>query len=255
MDRTSDGRSQCSRVAVATCRRLADALIARSHLAAYQHGPASLTRAPSSAPKGAFIANFEVRDELGAAFAAVVDGELVVDLWGGWIDDKHERAWAGDTLQLIFSGTKGLVATAVMVLLDRGLLRLDDRVVRYWPEFAPGGKGEITAGQAVSHQAGLLAIDVPLTPEDLLDDVAMAARVARQPPLWPAGEHISYHALTYGWIAGELIRRITGVSVGEFFASEIAGALQLEAWIGLPAALEERVSTISVNQSHRRRDA
>lgn len=199
----------------------------------------------------AFRANFDLRGELGAAFAAYVDGQLVVDLWGGWMNEARDRRWSRDSLQLIFSGTKGLVAIVMLVLIDRGLLGLDDPVSRYWPEFAARGKGAITIADVLSHRAGLPVIEAAVQPDDMLDDIAMAERVASQAPLWSRGDHVSYHALTYGWIAGEIVRRVTGVSIGRFFASEIAEALGLETWIGLPRALEPRVSTISLHDSHR----
>jgi CubicO group peptidase (beta-lactamase class C family) len=200
----------------------------------------------------AFAANFAKRQEVGAAFAACVDGELVVDLWGGWLNERRDQDWSRDSLQFVFSGTKGLVATVVLLLIDRGLLSLDDRVSRYWPEFAANGKTHVTIAEVLSHRAGIPAIEAPVRPDDMLDDVTMAGLVASQAPLWPPGDRVAYHALTYGWIAGELVRRVTGASIGQFFASEIAEPLRLETWIGLPASLESRVSTISLHDSFRR---
>jgi len=199
----------------------------------------------------AFASNFTVRGEVGAAFAAYVDGEPVVNLWGGVADPERGRPWGPETLQLIFSGTKGLVAAVILVLLDRGGLGLDEPVSRYWPEFGASGKSHVTIGDALSHQAGVPGITGVVQAEELLDGAAMAERLARQAPLWSDKASFSYHALTYGWIAGELVRRITGVSIGTFFAREIAAPLDLEAWIGLPPSLERRVSTISVHESFR----
>jgi len=199
----------------------------------------------------AFAANFAVHDELGAAFAAYVDGAPVVDLWGGTAVASDGRAWTRETLQLIFSGTKGLVASAILLLVDRGLLELDAPVARYWPEFGAAGKSRITVGDALSHQAGLPSIAEPVTYDDVLDDRAMAERLARQAPLWPGQQRVAYHSLTYGWLAGEIVRRVAGVSVGRLFADEIARPLELDAWIGLPEREEPRVSTIELHASFR----
>jgi CubicO group peptidase (beta-lactamase class C family) len=167
----------------------------------------------------------------GAAFAAVVEGELVVDLWGGDV----ER----DTLQLIFSGTKGLVAVCLLVLVERGLLELDAPVQRYWPEFV---ERRVLVRHVVSHTAGLPGLRRGFTASDLLDGRRMAAELAVEPPFWPPGERLAYHALSYGWLCGELIRRIDGRSAGRFFAEEVAGPLELELWIGLPPEQEPRVA-------------
>jgi CubicO group peptidase (beta-lactamase class C family) len=175
----------------------------------------------------------------GAAFAAVIDGELVVDLWGGSADE--EVPWREDTLQLVFSGTKGLVATCLLLLLDRGALDLDAPVARYWPEF---GKEEVLVRHVVSHTAGLPGLRRRLAVTDLLDDERMARLVAEEPLVWPAGTRLAYHALTFGWICGELVRRIDGRSIGSFFADEVVVPLGLELWIGLPAELEPRVARL-----------
>lgn len=202
--------------------------------------------------RDAFTANFVLRGELGAAFAAHVDGEVVVDLWGGTADPTCGAPWEHDTLQLIFSGTKGLVATAMLHMVDRGVLELEDPVAMHWPEFGSGGKDLTTIGDALAHRAGVPGISAALsTPRELLDQRAMAARVAREIPLWSDGT-IAYHALTYGWIANELIWRLDGRTVGEYFAQEIADPLEAEAWIGLPAANEDRVGQLSVDESFRR---
>lgn len=197
--------------------------------------------------RDAFASNFEKRGEVGAAFAAYVDGELVVDLWGGWSDAGQRRRWNRNSLQLIFSGTKALAATAILVMLDRGVLGLGDPVVRYWPEFGAHEKEAITVAHVLSHSAGLPFIEEQVRAEDLCDGRGMARRVAAQRALWPAGSRVAYHALTYGWILGELIWRVSGVSIGDLFEQAVARPLELEAWIGLPAAEEERVTTISMH--------
>jgi CubicO group peptidase (beta-lactamase class C family) len=200
--------------------------------------------APGYEPvREAFERNFAERGELGAAFAAVRNGRPVVDLWGGTADRASGRPWQEDTLQLIYSGTKGMVALTVLMLIDRGKLRLDDPVNRYWPEF---GKPEILVRHIVSHTARLPGIDVPITIADLHDDRRMAAILAAQAPNPDPRAGLCYHALTYGWLCGELVRRVDGRSVGGFFAEEVAGPLGIEFWIGLPEELEPRVTTLEL---------
>jgi len=192
-----------------------------------------------------FERNFSERGDVGAAFAVVRGGETLVDLWGGWADSRRTRPWRRDTLQVIFSGTKGLVAACLLVLLERGSLELADPVQKHWPEFAANGKDRTTVAEIASHRARLPGIRVILQDSDLLDDVAMAAMLAGQAPEADARAKHAYHPLTFGWLCGELIRRIDGRSVGRFFSEEIARPLDLETWIGLPPNLEERVSTLT----------
>jgi CubicO group peptidase (beta-lactamase class C family) len=175
----------------------------------------------------------ETLDGGGAAFAAVADGELVVDLWGGDV----ER----DSLQLIFSGTKGLVAVCLLLLLERGQLELDAPIARYWPEL---DKSDILVRHAVSHTAGLPGLRRGFAAAELLDGRRLAAELAVEPAFWPPGERLAYHALSYGWLCDELIRRVDGRSAGRFFADEVAGPLGLELWIGLPPEQEHRVAPL-----------
>jgi len=200
--------------------------------------------APGYEPvREAFERNFTELGELGAAFAAFRSGELVVDLWGGLADRDTARPWREDTLQLFFSGTKGMVAICLLKLIERGKLHLDDPVSRHWPEF---GKPEILVRHLVSHKARMPGIDTPITVDDLVDDRRMAAILASQTPSADPRTAITYHALTYGWLCGELIRRIDGRSAGRFFADEVAGPLGVEVWIGLPEEHEPRVSTLEL---------
>ncbi len=196
--------------------------------------------------RDAFAANFDRRGEVGAAFAAYVDGEPVVDLWAGVADAATGAPWERDTLQLIFSGTKGVVATALLLLVERGQLALEEPVATYWPEFAQSGKQAITVGDVLSHQAGLPWLDADVTGEALLDDEALAALLARQAPLWPGDRRVSYHPLTYGWLCGELVRRVADTTVGA-----LAEPLGAEIWIGLPSEQEPRVSTLCVRDDFR----
>jgi len=191
-----------------------------------------------------------VADELGAtvhgpgaAFAATVDGELVVDLWGGTANDNG-APWEEQTIVLVFSGTKGLAATCLLLLVDRGLLDLDAPVSRYWPEFAAHRKEGVLVRHVVSHTAGLPGLLPPVSADDLLDGERMAVRVAQATPFWEPGTRLAYHALTFGWLCAELVRRIDGRSLGVFFAEEVAEPLGLDLWIGLPPSLEDRVATL-----------
>jgi CubicO group peptidase (beta-lactamase class C family) len=193
-----------------------------------------------------FKRNFSERGELGAAFAAARDGELVADLWGGTADLRTGRPWAEDTLQLIFSGTKGLVAVCLLMLIDRGQLDLDGPVCCYWPEFAAAGKAGVTVRQVVTHTARLPGITTPLTREDLANDQRIAALLAAQAQSGDERAGRAYHALTYGWLCGELVHRIDGRSMGHFFAEEVAQPLDLELFIGMPAELEARVSRLEL---------
>ncbi|MEA2254454.1 MAG: hypothetical protein QOG35_499 [Solirubrobacteraceae bacterium] len=191
-----------------------------------------------------FERNLAERGDGGGAFAAVVDGEPVVDLWGGSADPEDGRPWREDTLAVIFSGTKGLVALCLLMLADRGQLDVDAPVSRYWPEFGAHGKGDVLVRDVMSHQARLPGVLTPVTHDDLLDDRRMAALLANQPRDDDPRAAFVYHALTYGWLCGELARRVDGRSIGRFFAGEVAGPLGLDAWIGLPAELEPRVARL-----------
>lgn len=183
----------------------------------------------------AFQQNFTKDEELGAAFAAVRNGEPIVDIWGELADLKTKAPWTKDTLQLIFSGSKGLLATMMLMLIERGLVDLDAPVSRYWPEF---GKDDIRVRHVVSHTAGLPGNDAPLSLADLTNSIGMAAKLAAQPRSDDPRAALCYHALNFGWLCGEIIRRVSGRSAGGFFAEEIAGPLSLDLWIGLPEAQE-----------------
>jgi CubicO group peptidase (beta-lactamase class C family) len=180
----------------------------------------------------------------GAAFAAFLDDEPVVDLWGGWADEEKGEPWCDDTIQLVFSGTKGLVATCLLLLVDRGVLELEAPVSLYWPEFAAAGKGSVTVGEAVSHLAAVPGLRGGFSTRDLLEPVGLIDRVAAEDPFWEPGTKLAYHAITFGCICDGLVRRTDGRSAGRFFAEEIAAPLGLDAWIGLPEELEPRVARL-----------
>lgn len=174
------------------------------------------------------------RGRFGAAFAAVVDGKTVVDLWAG--DTDSGTPWQGHTNCLIFSGTKGVVSTALLMLVDRGLLSLDQRVAEIWPEFGAANKDAVTVAQVLSHTAGLPGITVPVSRDRLTDQPYLASLLAAQEPMTPIGKP-SYHAFTFGTLCDALIRRLDGRSTGRFVSDEIAGPLGLDLWIGAPAAV------------------
>jgi len=180
--------------------------------------------------------------EFGAAFAATHRGRPVVDLWGGRADSSQGRPWEADSVATIFSGTKGLVAACLLLLIGEGRLDLDRPVRDYWPEFGACGKDDILIRHAVSHTAGLPGVqaDVPL---DLIPSASqMAALLARQEPFWSAGSCLCYHPFTYGWLCGELTRRVTGATVGGFLQDRIAGPHGLEIWIGIPDSVQKRAA-------------
>jgi CubicO group peptidase (beta-lactamase class C family) len=180
----------------------------------------------------------------GAAFAAFRGGDPLVDLWGGDRDPVAGEAWAEDTIALAFSGTKGIVSACVLLLVERGLLELDAPVARYWPAFAAGGKEAVLVRHVLSHTAGVPGLRSSFTTDDVPDYERMAAATAAEPPFWPPGERLAYHALTFGWICGELVRRTDGRSVGRFLADEVAEPLGLDLWIGLPVEEEPRVAAL-----------
>lgn len=199
----------------------------------------------------AFARNFAERGEVGAACAVWRGGEKVVDLWGGLRDRASLAPWEEDTLVLVFSTTKGLAAMAMAVAHARGLFDLDERVAAYWPEFAQAGKGRVTVRQMVSHQAGLCAVDQPLTAATLADLDAVASLIAPQRPAWEPGTRHGYHALTLGFYEGELLRRVDPAhrSLGRFFREEVAARLGIEFHIGLPAGISEsRLATVEMFQ-------
>jgi CubicO group peptidase (beta-lactamase class C family) len=192
----------------------------------------------------AFRTNFAEHAELGAAFALRVGGELVVDIHAGVADKRSGRPWTADTLALVFSTTKGIAAICAARLVEGGRLDLATPVAAYWPEFAANGKEAVTVAQVLSHQAGLPTIDGRPTMEDVLAVQPMVDALAEQAPLWPPGTAHGYHAITYGWLVGELVRRVDGRRIGQYLQEEICEPLGVDCWIGLPESEEDRVSRL-----------
>ncbi|MEU6993213.1 serine hydrolase domain-containing protein [Streptomyces sp. NPDC046465] len=199
--------------------------------------------------RDAFVRNFGERGERGAAVSVYRDGQQVVDLWGGAKDVDGDLAagdapWEPGTAQIVRSATKGVAAAALLLLHQRGKLDLDAPVGDYWPEFKARGKERVLVRHVLAHRAGVPALDRPLTPAEALDPDLAAAVVAAQAPFWEPGEEHGYHAHTYSWLVGELVRRVTGRPVGEWIAAEIARPLGLDLWVGLPEAEAARAGRL-----------
>ncbi|MYR46080.1 serine hydrolase domain-containing protein [Streptomyces sp. SID5910] len=189
--------------------------------------------------RDAFARNFAALGDRGAAVAVYRDGRKVVDLWGGTRDIDGTEPWRRGTAQVVRSATKGVAAAVPLLLHQRGELDLDAPVGEYWPEFKAHGKERVLVRHVLNHRAGLPVLDRPLTPEEALDPLRGPEAVAAQAPVWEPGTDHGYHALTYGWLLDELVRRVTGGrSAGEWVADEIAGPLGLDLWLGLPAEEE-----------------
>jgi len=196
------------------------------------------------AVRDAFAANFTEQGEVGAGYALYVHGKKVVDIWGGVANQRTGAPYTSDSLQLVFSTTKGATAACANLLAQRGVLDIDAPVVTYWPEFGQAGKADIPVRWLLSHQAGLPTVDAELTPEEVFawDPVIHALEV--QAPYWEPGTAHGYHAITYGYLVGEVVHRISGKSLGTFWHDEFADPLGLEFWIGLPAEQESRVAPL-----------
>mgnify|MGYP000854038429 CR=1 FL=1 len=194
--------------------------------------------------RDAFAGNFNDHGDIGAACCVYVDGRPVVDLWAGFADLQGGRFWEEDTVQVVFSATKGVTAVCLHQLAERGAIDLDRPIAAYWPEFAARGKGAIPVRWALCHKAGLAAVDGELTLEQVLAWHPVVAAIAAQEPNWPPGTAHGYHARSYGWILGEVVRRVTGRSIGRYVADEIARPLGVELWIGMPVAEQGRCARL-----------
>ena len=196
------------------------------------------------AVREAFAANWTDHDEAGASLCVIAGGETVVDLWGGHADAERSRAWERDTIANVYSTTKGVAALAAAMLVDRGLLDVERPVVDYWPQFGQGGKSEILVRHLLTHEAGLAGVDEELPDGAVLDWDRMIAALERQAPMWTPGEGMGYHAITYGWLVGEVIRRVDGRTCGAFVRDEIAAPLGVDFFIGLPESEDARTADL-----------
>ncbi len=197
-----------------------------------------------TAVKETLAANLQSGADLGASVAVVLDGQPVVDLWGGWADQEKTRPWQADTIVNVWSTTKTMTSLAALVLIDRGELDPFAKVAKYWPEFAANGKAGIEVRHLMSHTSGVSAWEKPVVIEDVYDWEKSTAMLARQAPWWEPGTASGYHALNQGHLVGEVIRRITGTQLGAFFAKEIAGPLGADFHIGLDPSHFGRVSNV-----------
>ncbi|MFF7549222.1 serine hydrolase domain-containing protein [Streptomyces canus] len=187
-----------------------------------------------TAVRAAFEENFRDRAELGAAVSVMVGGETVVDLWGGWADAARTRPWERDTLVNVWSTTKGPTALCAHILADRDLLDLDAPVAAYWPEFAAAGKEKVLVRHLLSHRAGLSGLREPHSLTELFDWELTTERLAAMEPWWEPGTVSGYHAFTYGFLVGEVVRRVSGLLPGAFLEREVTGPLGIDFTIGLP---------------------
>jgi CubicO group peptidase (beta-lactamase class C family) len=191
-----------------------------------------------------FGENLASGEDVGASFCVTVDGETVVDLWGGFADEARTRPWRADTIVGVYSTTKTMTALTALLVADRGELDFAAPVAHYWPEFAAGGKEQVTVAQLMSHSAGLCGWREPITRADLYDWEKVTALLAAQEPYWAPGTASGYHAMTQGYLVGEVVRRITGRSLGTVFREEIAGPLGADFHIGLPSSQDGRVAEL-----------
>jgi CubicO group peptidase (beta-lactamase class C family) len=198
--------------------------------------------------KPLFQENFEKFGELGAAVSVWQNGKPSVDLYGGFCDARHEKPWKADTLVLVWSATKGIGSACVLHVLQEHEIRIDRHVAEFWPEFAQAGKERITLSQLLSHQAGLCALDARV---DILDYGAVIRALEVQKPLWTPGTAHGYHARTFGFLLDELVRRIAGKTLSQYWHEAFARPLNLDLWIGLPEEENPRVATVYAAKSGR----
>ena len=202
-----------------------------------------------------FTGHFTAGDEVGAAVCVYLGDELVVDLWGGVADTRTGRPWQRDTPCLAFSCTKALTAACALHLWERGAYEMDAPVTTWWPEFGQAGKGKVTPAHLLSHQAGLPAFDETVSVADTADPAGLAARLAAQAPVWDPGTAHGYHALTFGWLAGEIVRRLSGLKVGEYLSAQITGPHGLDVWLGAPDDVIARAAKLTNRRLGREQDA
>ena len=186
--------------------------------------------------------------ELGCAITMEVDGVVVMDLWGGHTNLEKTEKWKEDTIVNVFSSTKGVAAICLLQLVEKGLIDLDQPVANYWPEFAANGKESIPVRYLMCHKSGLCGVREPLEPGSFADWHLICSELAKQEPFWDPGTAHGYHAITYGHLVGELVRRVSGKSIGQYFHDELAISLGLDFWIGLPEDKFSRIADLYPNK-------
>ena len=199
--------------------------------------------------RDAFEKNFTHNDEVGAAVAIWVDGDLVVNLWGGYADARRRRHWRENTLASVFSGTKGLTSTCVHMLADRGEIDLDAPVARYWPEFGRAGKQNVTVASVLGHRSGVIGPRARMDWSQTADWDLVCERLAASEPWWEPGTAQGYHMVSFGFILGEVVRRVTGRTIGEYLRREIADPMGIDVHIGLPDTEHRRCAEM-INKPH-----
>ena len=193
----------------------------------------------------ALARNLDSGEELGASIVVDIDGNVVVDMWGGFRDQARTLPWTEDTITNVWSSTKTITSLAALMLVDRGELDVDAPVARYWPQFAAAGKQDVLVRHVMSHSSGVSGLDQPAAAEDLYDWETATSRYAAQAPWWPPGTASGYHALNYGHLVGELVRRISGKPLKQFVAEEMAGPLGADFQIGAAESDWDRIATWS----------
>jgi CubicO group peptidase (beta-lactamase class C family) len=197
-----------------------------------------------AAVRKTFADNLANGTDVGASFCATINGETVVDLWGGFADEGRTRAWEKDTIINVYSTTKTMTALTALLVADRGELDFNAPVARYWPEFAVNGKSQVKVSHLMSHSAGLSGWKEKIGTKDVYDWEKVTSLLAAQAPFWEPGTACGYHAMTQGFLVGEVVRRVTGKSVGTVFREEIAEPLGADFHIGLPASEDSRVADL-----------
>ena len=192
-----------------------------------------------------FVQNFDIYSEIGSSLCVVVDGEIIVDIWGGHTTEQRTEQWNEETLSVAFSSTKAALALCIHLLIDREEIHTEDKVVKYWPEYGKNGKEETTVGMILNHTAGLPALKTPVQEDGFYDWEYMTDLLENEEPFWNPGEETGYHMMTTGWLIGELIRRISGKSLSKFFNDEVSSPFNLEYWIGLPQSEVGRVAKVT----------
>lgn len=200
--------------------------------------------APFGKMREVLAANLASGEDLGASVAVIHKGQMVVDMWGGWADTERTKPWTEHTITNVWSTTKTMTNLTALVLADRGLVDLDAPVARYWPEFGANGKGGVLVRDLLAHTSGVSAWAQPVTLNDIYDREKSTAMLATQPCWWERGTASGYHAFNQGHLVGEVIRRVTGKTLGRYFAHELAGPLKADFHIGLAAEHDHRVSNI-----------